>query len=448
MSEVTAPRLDYYSTKREVILQKIKLDLDSALLWTSDAVNKGEVTKGGVGHLLTKVNLALGNFDAAITAANGVINGGTYSLMKTAFGTAAPPYIFTAGSKTPTVLPNNVIWALHRPENKSIAENKEGLFMIIDRFGDGQFNTGMTIMRQAVPFWGTGVNTPDGKKGTQDNLTAELVQSNFFGRGIGRTRPSNYAQYEIWNDPNDLRHARGNWMNMEDLLYNEPGLKTSNNPWYLKNLQLRNATGGLLVSNNDTIRSWYGWPHYKLFVDDTENSPKQGGHSDWYLFRLAETYLLRAEAYFWKGDLVNAAADINKVRERAGCAPITPAQVNMGTILDERARELFFEEARKTELTRISFLFAKTGKPAENGKTYSLDKISDDNYLYDRVIAKNNFYKNGIITAHGDKYTISPYHILWPIPTRSINGNSNGRINQNKGYTGYENNVPALEKIP
>src|SRR5215218_7876074 len=237
MKEITAPKLDFFSTKREVILEKIKLDLDSALLWTADNVNKGEVTKGAVGHLLTKVNLALGNFDDAITAANGVINSGAYSLMRNAFGPAAPPYYFPAGSKTLVARPNNVIWALHRPENKSVAENKEGIFMIIDRFGDGQFGTGMTIMRQAVPLWGSNVNTPTAKKGTYDNLTAELVQSNYYGRGIGRTRPSNYAQYEIWNDPNDLRHAKGNWMNMEDLLYNEPGLKTSNDPYYLKNLQ-------------------------------------------------------------------------------------------------------------------------------------------------------------------------------------------------------------------
>ena len=446
MKEITAPKLDFFSTKREVILQKIKLDLDSALLWTKDAVNKGEVTKGAVGHLLTKVNLALGNFDAALTAANGVINGGPYSLMKTAFGPAPPPYYFPAGSKTPTSLPNNVIWALHRPENKSIAENKEGLFMIIDRFGEGQFGTGMTIMRQAVAFWGSNVNAPSGKKGTFDNLAAEMIQSNYYGRGIGRSRPSNYAQYEIWDDPNDLRHAKGNWMNMEDLLYNDPGLKTANDPSYLKNLQLRNASGGILTT--DTIRSWFGWPHYKVFVDDNENSPKQGGHSDWYLFRLAETYLLRAEAYFWKGDLQKAADDINAVRTRAGCAPITAAQVNMGTIVDERARELFFEEPRKTEMTRISFLFAKTGKPAENGKTYTLDGISENNYLYDRVMAKNNFYKLGIVTNHGDKYTMSPYHILWPIPTRSINGNSDGRLKQNKGYTGYDPTVIPLDKIP
>jgi starch-binding outer membrane protein, SusD/RagB family len=35
---------------------------------------------------------------------------------------------------------------------------------------------------------------------------------------------------------------------------------------------------------------------------------------DQYMFRLAETYLLRAEAYFGKAELVSAAADINVVR--------------------------------------------------------------------------------------------------------------------------------------
>lgn len=448
MKEIAEPRLDFNSTKREVILQKIKLDLDSAFMWTSDAVNKGEVTKGAVGHLLCKVNLALGNFDAAIAAANAVINGGVYSLMKTTFGNAAPPFTLLAGTTTQVPLPRNVIWDLHRPENKSIAVNKEGLFMIIDRFGDGQFGTGMTIMRQAVPYWGSNTNiiTPSGKTGTNDNASPDFAESNLYGRGIGRTRPSNYGQYEIWDDPKDLRHAKGNWMNMEDMLYNDNGLKTSNDPWYLQNVRLKSASGTLLCK--DTIRSYFGWPHYKIFVDDNENTPKQGGHSDWYMFRLAETYLLRAEAYFWKGDLGMAAADINAVRTRAGCAPITAGAVTMATILDERARELFFEENRKTELTRISYLFAKTGKAAENGKTYSLDRFSESNYLYDRVIAKNNFYRDGVLTNYGTKYTISPYHVLWPVPTPSIEANSNGRINQNKGYNGYNLNIPALDKIP
>src|SRR5690606_18957491 len=46
-----------------------------------------------------------------------------------------------------------------------------------------------------------------------------------------------------------------------------------------------------------------------------------GENGDWYIFRLAETFLLRAEAYYWKGDLASAAADINMVRERAQAEP-------------------------------------------------------------------------------------------------------------------------------
>ncbi len=235
-------------------------------------------------------------------------------------------------------------------------------------------------------------------------------------------------------------------MTMEDLLYNEPGLKNTNDPYYLKPLQLYNSSGGILCV--DTIRSWFNWPQYKVFIPDVENTPMQGGHTDWYIFRLAETYLLRAEAYYWKGENGLAADDLNQVRTRALAAPITADQVDIGMILDERARELFFEEPRKTELTRIAYIFAMTGKTADNGKTYTLDNFSDNNYFYDRVIARNVFYKEGIVTIHGDKYTISPYHVLWPVPSNAIQANSNGIINQNKGYIGYEGNVPPLTEIP
>ena len=419
--EITQPKLDFYSAKRDVILNQVKLDLDSAVLWTSDAVNKGDVTKGACQHLLTKVNLALGNFDAAIASASAIINGGAYALMKVPFGSTM----------------KNVIWDLHRPENKSIGANKEGIYMVIDRFGDGGFDGGIKTMRQATPYWGTNITSPAGKKGTNDGVSVAYVQSNVVGRGIGRCRPTAYSQWYIWDDPNDLRHAPGNWYNMTDLLYNND----ATDPYYLKNLQKYNSSGGILCV--DTIRSWFSWPQYKLFIPDNENAPMQGGHTDWYIFRIAETYLLRAEAYFWKGDLASAAADINAVRTRAGCAPITAAQVNMGMILDERARELFYEEPRKTELTRIAYLFAKTGKAAENGKTYTLDNFSTDNYWYDRIMSKTDFYNKGVKTNHGDKYTMSPYHVLWPVPSVSILANTYGHINQNKGYIGAETNVPA-----
>ncbi len=433
VSEKDSAVKPFYSTKRDVILRKMKTDLDSAKDWVSDDVMRGEVTKGAVLQLLTKVNLALGEFDDAIASASAIINGGKYHLMMQPFGATK----------------KNVIWDLHRPENKYTGENTEGIYLVTDHFGDGGYDGGMRIMRQAVPYWGTNITTPSGKKGTNDGVSVKFVQSSLYGRGIGRCRPTNYSQYDIWTDSNDLRHSHDNWMNMEDLVYNNDGALVVDgvtDPYYLKPLQKYNSSGGVLCV--DTIRSWFGWPQYKVFIPDNENSPMQGGHSDWYVYRLAETYLLRAEAYFWKGDLASAAADINMVRTRAGCAPITPDKVNMGFILDERARELFYEEPRKTELTRIAYIFALTHKVAENGKSYSLDNFSDNNYFYDRVIAKNNFYREGIVTIHGDKYTMSPYHVLWPVPTKSIQANTYGRINQNKGYQGYESNVPALDYIP
>ena len=433
LEEPQEAKLDFYSTKREVILQKMKEDLEFAEQWVPDGGMKGRATKGAVSHLLTKVNLALGLFDDAIQSANNVIDGGTYGLMTERFG-------IDAGDPA-----RNVIWDLHRAENKSIGSNKEGLMLVIDRLNiDGNYGGGTRSMRNALPYWGNaGIVTPAGNRGTSDQVNAPINLVAEYGRGIARVRPTWRTHVGVWTDDTDLRHAPGNWMDMEDLVYNAPGL--GDDPYFGKPLQLRNSQGTVLT--NDTIRTWFGWPHYKLYVEDPQRIPPDGGHGDVYVFRLAETYLLRAEAYFWKEDYARAAADINAVRDRAQATPITPNQVNMGTILDERTRELYYEEPRKTELTRIAYIFALTGKTAETGKSYNLENFSQDNYFYDRIMAVNDFYNKGVRTNFGVAYTMSPYHVLWPVPIGAINGNTQGVINQNEGYSGFENNVPPLEEI-
>src|SRR5690606_12025943 len=210
-------------------------------------------------------------------------------------------------------------------------------------------------------------------KGTLDRAGLEIDLSSMYGRGTGVTRNTNYQQNLIWKlDDTDERHAPGNWVRMEDLVYNNVAIKGTD-PYYGEPLQMFSDEGNLLVS--DTIRTWYDWPHYKTYVYDINNVPMMGGATDWYVFRLAETYLLRAEAYFWKGQLDLAASDINKVRVRANAIPIADNDVTMRMIIDERARELYYEEPRKTELTRISFIFALTGKVAFNGKSYNLDNF-------------------------------------------------------------------------
>ena len=68
---------------------------------------------------------------------------------------------------------------------------------------------------------------------------------------------------------------------------------------------------------------------------------------DWYVIRLAETYLLLAEAYLNKGDKASAADAINVVRARAKAPLCTAADVTIDYILDERARELYLSSVDK-----------------------------------------------------------------------------------------------------
>jgi hypothetical protein len=437
LKELTDVKTNYATVKREVILQRMKKDLDSAVLWVPWKTDRGDVNRGAVYHLLAKIDLALGLFDEAIAAATAVIsNTGAYKLMTARFGV-------DAGIAT-----KNVIWDLHRPANKAAATNTEVLFLVTDAFGNvGRFVGGIQSMRNAAPGISiAGIRTPLGGTGISPLANIEIDNMQLYGRGIGRCRSTSYHYKDIWDDVNDLRHdsTSGNWMYMENLRYSNPALKGVD-PYYGQRLQLYSSTGTLLCS--DTLRQWYPWPHYKLYIPDVENTPMRGGNTDWYVMRLAETYLIRAEAYVWKGDMANAAADVNAVRTRAKCAPYTAANMSIGTILDERARELYYEEGRKTELTRIAYLFAKTGKPY-NGKTYTLDNFSTSNFMVDRILEKNIFYRTNFVTIHQDMFKISQFHVLWPIPQTSINANSDGRINQNKGYTGADLNVPPLDVIP
>jgi hypothetical protein len=448
LKELTGVKTDYATVKREVILKRMKQDLDSAVLWVPWTADKGDVNRGACYHLLAKIDLALGLFDDAIAAASAVINSGTYKLMTARFGV-------DAGIAT-----KNVIWDLHRPANKAAATNTEVLFLVTDAQGNpgGYYQDrtptnpgtgGIQSMRNAAPGISiAGIRTPNGGTGMSPLANIEIDNMQLYGRGIGRCRSTSYHYNEIWDDVNDLRHdsTSGNWMYMENLRYSNPGLKNPPvDPYYGQRLRLYSSTGTLLCS--DTLRQWYPWPHYKLYIPDFENTPMRGGHTEWYVMRLAETFLIRAEAYVWKNDLVNAAADVNKVRQRAGCAPYVPAKMSIGTILDERARELYYEEGRKTELTRIAYLFAKTGQPY-NGKTYALNNFSVSNFMVDRILEKNGFYRTNFVTIHQDMFKISQFHVLWPIPQSAILGNTDGRINQNIGYSGADLNVPPLDVIP
>lgn len=422
--EHTAPKIDFYTHDKETILAKITEDMEFAVQWLPDNVVPGAVSKGAGNHLLTKIYLAGCKFEEAVQTASAVIDGNKYTLMKNRFGVVAsdPQY--------------NVIWDLHQKENKSSAVNKESILVVQERYGfpDAEIGGGTRAMRRYVPsWWNAGyIKDPEGGKGMVDTRGNEFLMK--VGRGVGYVRACSYHNYEIWDNCNkDLRHDNQvNWFSVDKFVYNNPASKYYGQP---AQIQYSNP--------KDTIHCWYPFPYYKVYVEDEErpDSP-EGGHSDWYLFRLAETYLLRAEAYCWLNRLDKAAEDINAVRERAKADPVSAADASISYILDERARELFAEEFRKTELTRIAFIMAKKGI---NG--YSMESFSEKNFWYDRVMEKNEFYRAGNILWGTNIYKLSPFHVLWPVPADAIDSNIGGVINQNKGYVGYEKNKEPLTQI-
>ncbi|MDR3142155.1 MAG: RagB/SusD family nutrient uptake outer membrane protein [Tannerellaceae bacterium] len=445
LEEPSEPKVDYYTTTKESIWSKMIKDLEFAIKYVPEAnqTSKGQVTKAACKHLLAKYYLLEGRFDEAIQIASEVINGGVHKLCTSRFGSDA------------NVPEKDVVWDMFRVENKSLSENTEGLLMTIDRYGMDGNTTGVISMRNALPYYGlTGIiKTPNGANGLSDAANNEIGLVEKYGRGIARIRPTYYAQKGVWaingsEDFSDYRHRTDNenWITMEMLVYNNPALKRSENEWYGKNLQLYNDQRVILCS--DTIRCWFSWPHYKVWVPDPDRVQPQGGPGDWYIFRLAETYLLRAEAYAWKNEWQKAADDINVVRQRANAqymytaADIQAQQID--AILDERARELYYEESRKVELTRIAVIYARTGIQCYNGKVYSMDRITEDNFWYDRVVEVSDFYNKEVRTPYGNYFTCSPFHIFWPIPSYAINTNTGGIINQNKGYPGTEKNVAPL----
>lgn len=442
------PKQNYKSTSREAILEMITADMEKAVAWVPEQSKMtyiGMVNKGACRQLLLKCYLATGQWDKAIAQADTLINNSGYALMTSTFGEFENPLPAT------WPITRNVIWDLHRPVNKCIPANKEAILAMPNRHGTDAA-IALRSMRNWGPMWNISTLVSPGGKGMQCYATtsasyrANLDYNTAVGRGIAMIRPTHFAQFGLWavngvDDKTDLRHNStvGNWARMDSLKYNDP----SDKQYFGKNLQLYNGTKLLCT---DTIRNWFNWPHYKVFVTDPDHlanpnsNNNKGGAADWYCYRLAETYLLRAEAEYYKGNIAAATADVNTVRTRAKCSQLYTT-VNIGDIVDERARELYMEEWRHMELSRISYSLALSGKPDEWGNTYTVNTLSENNYWYQRIQHYNNFYNKNNVTVKGRKFTIAPHNIYCPIPQSAIDANLYNKLRQNPGYNGYDPGV-------
>jgi len=425
LEEITGPKLDFVSSARNTVLAQMKADMEFSARWLPLTAPPSAVNRAAGEHLLTKIYMALGEFENAIESATRCINNYGLQLMDTRFGV-------NAGNAQLDVFND-----LFKEENISASTNKEAIFVVQERFGipGNVAGNGSARLRNFVPYWSNGavVRTPDGKSGTTYDAGPyngyELLDS--LGRGIAKIRPTNYYQYEVWADAGtDIRYNENNWYDKSRLWYNRPVSKGGSDEWFGKPIQAQYV--------QDTMRCYFSFPIVKVLVhkdDINQGRTPSGGFTDQYVFRLAETYLMRAEAYWWLNQFGNATGDVNAIRQRAS-APLL-ATVTLDDILDERARELFLEEHRKVELTRIAFTMAQLNKDG-----YTMANFSEKNWYYDRIIEKNNFFQEQYFYST-NAFIMRPYHVLYPVPLTAITSNSQGHINQNKGYPGAETNIPV-----
>ena len=107
-----------------------------------------------------------------------------------------------------------------------------------------------------------------------------------------------------------------------------------------------------------TVRSKPDWPATrKSEGGDPSNMAADFSWSDQIYLRLAETYLLKAEAQFKLGQPEAAATTINIIRARSKATPVTAAAINLDFILDERSREVFLEDKSRFTILRTQQLF-------------------------------------------------------------------------------------------
>lgn len=476
---IDKPKQDYKSCSKEAIFKMLVHDLEFAVQHVPSQKTMeyyGPVNQEACMQLLIKCYLAVGEFAKAEAMATDLIDNHGLKLMTAPFGTEVP-----SGNPETWKIERNVMWDLHRGVNVATKANKETILPILN-YHTENFTQYLT-MRALGVHWSNGIiSDPNGVGSPTYNFHRQEASYRpdndwlrVLGRGIGCFRTSYHFNQTMWYqggelDTTDLRHNRkvGNWVEMEDIRYNRPNSKFygQNMRLYVTENDLDNtgkkptkAVGTLLCK--DTIRSWYPIPLYKMYILDQKaeenpsanqfNGATEGvtpSNGNMYLFRLAETYLLRAEARFYQGNVAGATEDVNVIRARANAQKML-TNVTIGDIMDERGRELYMEEWRQPELTRVSWCLARSGRPDEWGNTYSLanwDKQSgtDKNggsYWYQRCLHYNIFNRGSIVSSVTLNYQVDKRNLHWPVPNGVITANLGFPLAQNYGYDGHKDDA-------
>ena len=341
LAETLAPTKDTKRASDADMYKAIIADLEAAI---PDLENKaksadyGRATRSAAENLLAKVYLAKGNssskaaddYAKAATLSSNVINNYGFKL-----------------------LPD---FASVFDENNQI--NDEVVFAV-------QFTTD--------PLTNGGGNNLHLLFGMQYDVQAGMIRDIFYGRPFKRLRPTKYCLETVFADrTNDSRYKktfRDTWLS------NNPGTYTNVFDNSKTRLTFKAGDTTIFIPGFEMPLAERAKRPYQVLVPsrydealfptltkffDTKRPDRtyEQGSRDYFVFRLADTYLMLAEAQLLTGKTAEATAALNMVRRRAAFAgkekamEITTAQTTMDFLMEERGRELVGEQMRWMDLKR------------------------------------------------------------------------------------------------
>lgn len=338
-----APEADIYKA--------IIADLEAAipdLEAKAKATDYGRATKPAAENLLAKVYLAKGNstskaaddYQKAATYASNVINNYTFKLL---------------------------------PDFASV----------FDQANQINDEVVFSVQYTSDPLTNGGGNSLHLYFGMQYDVQAGMVRDILNGRPFKRLRPTSYCLETVFKDRvNDSRYKKtfkdtwicntpGKFTNVFDNSKTEVTFKAGDTTIFIPGFEMTKEDRAkkpyqvLVPSRYDEAL----FPTLKKFLDPLRpDRTYEQGSRDYMVFRLADTYLMLAEAQLLLGKTKEATEAINVVRRRAAWAgktaamEIKEADMNMELLIEERGRELLGEQTRWMDLKRWGNLVDRVKK--------------------------------------------------------------------------------------
>jgi hypothetical protein len=345
----------------------------------NEASEYGRATRLTAQALLARVQLTNGNWGEAEILANSVIDSGNFSL----------------------VAPYEDLWKIENDVNEEII--------------------------WSVQYTGDPITNGDGNSThlyfvfdyTKNPAMVRDVEN---GRPFQRFMPTNYF-LNLWDVSSDLRFAgsfktewfanttgtiNGQEVNIGDLAIRivlEPvdDAEQASAPFWLIDYEgddVTSQTEFLEIGGNEKRQ----FPVLKKYLDPLRTSINAtDGRRDFPVIRLAEMYLIAAEAAFRQSKLDVAAANLNQLRERAVVPGkeaemlVVSSDVDLDFILDERARELYGEMHRWYDLKRTGTLLERVRlyNPPASGNIEEMHLVRPiPQTQLDRVTNPGDFQQN------------------------------------------------------